>query len=67
MGFAVGLLSRFLLGSNIWLFGTEVIGAGLVVYLGVSLALGAPEPPAVWALVTDRNRALARLKQNQGK
>jgi putative peptidoglycan lipid II flippase len=65
MGIAVAGLSRVLSGSNIWLSSTVAIGTGLAVYLGTSLALGAPEPLAVWALVTSRNRMLARLRRNR--
>lgn len=60
MGLAVALLSHVLSGSSIWLSSLLAIGAGLVVYTGSSLALGAPEPLAVWNLVTNRNRAVSR-------
>jgi uncharacterized membrane protein YczE len=61
------LLSRALSGFGIWLAGIVTIGAGLGVYIACSLALGAPEPLAVWSLVTHRSRALSRLRRNRDK
>jgi putative peptidoglycan lipid II flippase len=58
MGISLAFLSRLLSASSVWLVGVLAIGAGLVVYVACSLALGAPEPLAVWTLVT-------RLKQNR--
>jgi putative peptidoglycan lipid II flippase len=54
MGGAVGLVTWLLAGSNAWLVGVLAIAAGLGIYGGVSLLLGAPEPLAVWSMVRPR-------------
>jgi hypothetical protein len=57
MGGAVALTAYLLRGSSAWIGAGGSIAAGLVVYGGVSLALGAPEPAAVWSMVRARRRA----------
>jgi putative peptidoglycan lipid II flippase len=56
MGGAAGMLAWLLADANIWLAGGAAIVAGITVYGGVSLALGAPEPRAVWGIVRSRSR-----------
>jgi putative peptidoglycan lipid II flippase len=54
MGVAAGGLAWLLQGRSPWLVGGLGIAAGLVVYGGLSLLLGAPEPRAVWGLLRAR-------------
>ena len=56
MGGAVALSARFLGSASPWLVSGLSIAVGLAVYGGVSLALGAPEPAAVWTMVRSRRR-----------
>jgi putative peptidoglycan lipid II flippase len=56
MGGAVILATRLLGGESVWLVSGLSIAAGLAVYGGVSLALGATEPAAVWSMVRSRRR-----------
>jgi putative peptidoglycan lipid II flippase len=56
MGGAAGVLAWLLAGANVWLTGGVAMVAGVAVYGGVSLALGAPEPRAVWGMVRSRPR-----------
>jgi putative peptidoglycan lipid II flippase len=56
MGGAAGVLAWLLASTSIWLAGGAAIVAGVAVYGGVSLALGASEPRAVWAMVRSRSR-----------
>jgi putative peptidoglycan lipid II flippase len=51
MGVVAGVLAWLLEGNSAWLRGGLAIVAGVAVYGGVTLALGAPEPRAVWSLV----------------
>jgi putative peptidoglycan lipid II flippase len=54
MGVVAGVLAQFLDGYGVLISGGLAIVAGLVVYVGASLALGAPEPRAVWGMVRGR-------------
>jgi putative peptidoglycan lipid II flippase len=51
MGLVAWALAWLLAGTSAWLAGGLAVVAGVVVYGGVSLALGAPEPRAVWGLL----------------
>jgi putative peptidoglycan lipid II flippase len=51
MGLAAGALAWLLDGYGAWLAGGLAVVAGVGVYGVASLALGAPEPRAVWAMV----------------
>lgn len=55
MGCMVALSNWALGGANAWLAGGLSIAVGLAVYGGISLALGAPEPAAVWSMVRTRH------------
>jgi putative peptidoglycan lipid II flippase len=57
MGAGVALTSYLLRGTSAWIVAGSSIAVGLAVYGGMSLALGAPEPAAVWGLVRSRRRA----------
>jgi putative peptidoglycan lipid II flippase len=54
MGVVAGVVARLLDGYGVLLSGGLAIVAGVVVYVGVSLALGAAEPRAVWGMVRAR-------------
>ena len=51
MGAAIWMVATLLAGGSAWLSGGLAVAAGVVVYGGSSLLLGAPEPRAVWGLV----------------
>ena len=52
----VVLLIPSIMPENGWLVGGLAIAAGLMVYVGLSMVLGASEPRAVWAMVQARRR-----------
>jgi putative peptidoglycan lipid II flippase len=54
MGLVAGVAAQFLDGYGVLLSGGLAMVAGVVVYVGVSLALGAAEPRAVWGMVRAR-------------
>lgn len=56
MGALAGGLAWFLADAGAWLAGSLALVAGGVVYGGVSLALGAPEPRALWILIRSNPR-----------
>jgi putative peptidoglycan lipid II flippase len=56
MGLAAGALAWLLDGYGAWLAGGLAAVIGVGVYGAVSLALGAPEPRAVWAMVRPGRR-----------
>jgi putative peptidoglycan lipid II flippase len=54
---AVALAIAWLLkDQSAWLLAGVAVVSGLVVYAALSLALGSPEPRAVWQMVTRRRR-----------
>ncbi|MGD8598026.1 MAG: murein biosynthesis integral membrane protein MurJ [Anaerolineae bacterium] len=57
MGAGVALTSYLLRGTSAWIVAGLSIAVGLAVYGGMSLALRAPEPAAVWGMVRSRRRA----------
>jgi putative peptidoglycan lipid II flippase len=59
MGATAGGVAWLLAGRSAWLAGGLAVAAGVAVYAGVSLALGAPEPRAVWTLLRARRRPQA--------
>ncbi len=63
MAAAAEAVAWLLAGSPVWLSAGLAIVAGLGVYAGGSLALGAPEPRAVWGMVAGRGRTVARLRR----
>jgi peptidoglycan biosynthesis protein MviN/MurJ (putative lipid II flippase) len=56
MGAVAGGLAWLLEGQSAWLACGVAITVGGVEYVAASVALGAPEPRAVWGLVTSRSR-----------
>jgi putative peptidoglycan lipid II flippase len=56
MGGVVWMLATFLAGTAVWLAVSLAVAAGLAVYGGGSVALGAPEPRAMWGMVRHRQR-----------
>jgi putative peptidoglycan lipid II flippase len=54
MGVVAGILAWLLADTSAWLSGGLAAGAGIVVYGGVSLIAGAPEPRSVWAIIRAR-------------
>jgi putative peptidoglycan lipid II flippase len=54
MGAAAAGATRLLAGSSVWLSCGAAIVVGLVVYVGFTLALGAPEPRAMGAMIRSR-------------
>jgi putative peptidoglycan lipid II flippase len=59
MGTVAGVLIEVLDGTSVWLAAGLAMGAGVVVYVGSSLLLGATEPRAVWGMVSRRGRTVA--------
>jgi putative peptidoglycan lipid II flippase len=57
MGGVASSLIVLLNSLPVWLMAGLSIAAGAAVYVGTSLALGATEPRAVWAMVRSRQRA----------
>jgi putative peptidoglycan lipid II flippase len=57
MGGAAAALASFLADASIWLAGGAAIVVGVVVYGGLSLALGAPEPRAVWGMIRRKSQS----------
>lgn len=57
MGGVIAWLASRLAGTHVLLMTGVAIAVGLAVYGGVSVALGAPEPLAVWGMVRSRRRA----------
>jgi putative peptidoglycan lipid II flippase len=58
MGGVSGALASLLAGSPVLLTAGVAVVAGAAVYLGVSLAIGAAEPRAVWRMVRYRRAGL---------
>jgi peptidoglycan biosynthesis protein MviN/MurJ (putative lipid II flippase) len=56
MGATAGGVAWLLAGRSVWLTGGLAVVAGLAIYAGASLALGAPEPRAMWAMLRARRR-----------
>jgi putative peptidoglycan lipid II flippase len=56
MGGTAGAMAWLLADSSAWLVGGAAVLGGVAVYGGLSLALGAPEPRAVWRMVRARRR-----------
>jgi len=50
MSLAVWAVMRLLAGASVWLAASAAAALGIMVYGGLSLVLGAPEPRSVWAL-----------------
>ena len=55
-GVVAGIVAWVLAGSSALLAGGLAVLAGAVVYVGVSLLLGASEPRAVWQMVRSGKR-----------
>jgi putative peptidoglycan lipid II flippase len=58
MGGTAGTVALLLEGARVWVQAGLAIATGLVVYAGMTLALGAAEPRAVWAMVRHRRSRL---------
>jgi putative peptidoglycan lipid II flippase len=58
MGGVASSVVALLAGASIWQQAGLAIAAGVVVYGGISLALGASEPRAVWSLVRSRRSGM---------
>jgi putative peptidoglycan lipid II flippase len=56
MGAVAAVLAWLLRDQSAWLLAGVAVTAGLVVYVALSLALGSPEPRAVWQMVARRRR-----------
>jgi putative peptidoglycan lipid II flippase len=56
MGVVAGVVAWMLAGSSALLVGGLAVAAGVVVYVAVSLLLGASEPRAVWQMVRSGRR-----------
>jgi len=56
MGAVVGSLALLLSDAPAWITGGLGVAVGLAVYVGLSLALRAPEPQAVWSMLRTRGR-----------
>jgi putative peptidoglycan lipid II flippase len=57
MGAVAGALAWVLDGTSAWLAGGLALVAGVVEYGALSLALGAPEPRAVWGMLRSGGKA----------
>lgn len=57
MGLVAGTLAWLLDDYHAWIVGSLAVLAGVIVYGGISLALGAPEPRAVWGMVRAKRKA----------
>jgi putative peptidoglycan lipid II flippase len=51
MGAVAAGAARFLAGGSVWLSCGLAVVAGIVVYVVITLALGAPEPRVMWAMM----------------
>jgi putative peptidoglycan lipid II flippase len=58
MGGMAGVVALLLKGASVWVQAGLAIATGLAVYAGISLALGATEPRAVWTMVRYRRSRL---------
>ena len=56
MGAVAAALAWLLKDQSAWLVAGAAVAAGLIVYVALSLALGSPEPRAVWQMVARRRR-----------
>ncbi len=60
MGGVAWAVAACLAGESPWLAGGLAVAAAVAVYGGLSLAVGAPEPRAVWALLRPGRRTFPR-------
>ena len=63
MGAVAGALAWLLKDQGAWLAAGVAITIGLVQYVTASLALGSPEPWALWDLIARRGRPVAHMEQ----